>query len=220
MRNLQHLQRVEPLLLGRLDLADDIVVDPEDGGGHLGTPLVPHHRHAALDADHAGPPRLRAHDPRARLYDPASALAAGAPIVVVGVGDERLRGEEAARGEAGTGEGEVAEAREKASRGGRHGGDGSGGGGAELVVRLVMGRAAGWVGVYAAARWVGFSEVGRSGGMAQIGRKAHMATLLLTGLVPLFGVFSLLHFLLSAMMMDAPVHMLLLLNSPSMICLK
>ena len=155
------LQRVEPLLLGGLDLADDIVVDPEDGDGNLGPPLVPHRRHAALHADHAGPPGVRAHDTRTRLYDPASALAAGAGIVVVGMGDERLRGEEAARGEAGPGEGEVAEAREKASRGGRHGG-GGGGGGVGVGCALEMGRAAGWVGVYAAARWVGFSEVGRS----------------------------------------------------------
>lgn len=119
------LQREEPLLLGCLNLADDVVVDPEDGDGHLGAPLVPHRRHAALHADHAGPPRIRAHDPRTCLYDPSPALAGA---VFVGVGDERLGGEEAAGGEAGSGEGEVAEAREEASRGGRHlGRDGGGG---------------------------------------------------------------------------------------------
>ena len=153
MRKLRHLQRVEALLLDGLDLADDVVVDPEDGDGHLGPPLVPHRRHAALDADQAGPPRLRAHGPRTRLNDPAPALAAAAAgIVVVEVRDEGLRGEEAARGEARPGEGEVAEAREEASRGGRHGGGAAAA--AALVVRLEMGRAGrdGW-GVYAAVRW-------------------------------------------------------------------
>lgn len=130
------LKREEPLLLGGLDLADDVVVDPEDGDGHLGAPLVPHRRHAALDADHAGPPRVRAHHPRPSLYDPspsrslaAAAAAPGGGVVVVGVGDEGLGGEgAAARGQAWARDGEVAEAREEAPRDGRHGGGGCGGG--------------------------------------------------------------------------------------------
>lgn len=111
-----NLQGKDPFLLDSLHLGDDVVIQPKDRDRNPSVPLVPQRCHSALDGDGSCPPRVGAHHRGLRLDDPAAGLVVASVV-------EGLRAEAPVEGKRyPRARREKAEAADKASGGGGHGG--------------------------------------------------------------------------------------------------